>query len=196
MAIGTYAELKAAVATWAHRTDLTSEIPTFIQLAEADIRNDIRVRAMETVATGTVSANSITHPTGMIAARRLVVDQYALEYLDLASFADLERNGSQLRFFTSTASAFKVLMGTDYTLTYWKAFDALSGDSDTNWLLTNAPDVYLWGAMKHSAIYTQDDQGVMKFDALYKGAAGRIKAIEQRAIYSGGPISVRPSVSV
>jgi len=42
-----YASLQAEVAGWLARADLTSQIPTFIQLAEARFNRDVRVREMQ-----------------------------------------------------------------------------------------------------------------------------------------------------
>ena len=42
MAITTYAELKSSIANWLNRDDLTSVIPDFISLAEAQIARDVR----------------------------------------------------------------------------------------------------------------------------------------------------------
>jgi len=36
MALTTYTELKASIADWLNRSDLTAAIPDFISLAEAD----------------------------------------------------------------------------------------------------------------------------------------------------------------
>ena len=44
MALSTYTELKASVADWLNRTDLTSVIPDFIALAEAQIERTLRTR--------------------------------------------------------------------------------------------------------------------------------------------------------
>jgi len=44
MAITTYSELKTAVADWLNRSDLTSAIPNFIALAEAQMSRQIRHR--------------------------------------------------------------------------------------------------------------------------------------------------------
>ena len=42
MSITTYTELKAAIADWLLRDDLTSVIPTFISLAESQFQREIR----------------------------------------------------------------------------------------------------------------------------------------------------------
>ena len=47
MAITTYSELKTSIADYLNRSDLTSIIPTFISLAEAQINRDVRTWQME-----------------------------------------------------------------------------------------------------------------------------------------------------
>ena len=46
MAITTYSELKSSVADWLNRDDLTSVIPDFIALSEAQYNRSIRHRNM------------------------------------------------------------------------------------------------------------------------------------------------------
>ena len=49
MALTNYTTLKAAIANFLARDDLTSEIDDFIDLTEADFNRRLRIRAMETV---------------------------------------------------------------------------------------------------------------------------------------------------
>ena len=71
MAIGTYAELQTAVANWLDRGDLTDRIVEFIDLAEARMNRNLRLRLMETTATGTLTAGTREYdlPTDYIQAR-------------------------------------------------------------------------------------------------------------------------------
>ena len=73
---------------------------------------------------------------------------------------------------------------------YYKRFDALAGDSDTNWLLTNHPDIYLWGALRHAEPFIKNDSRVMLWDKAYQQARARIRGSERRERFSGG-IAVR-----
>jgi hypothetical protein len=182
----TYATLRSGIAGWLHRSDLESFLPDVVRLAESDIRNDVRVRAMEATATGTVASNVITLPADLIELRRLVIDGYVYTYSDPIEFAELERQGSTDYVFTAIGQTLKVLTGTSYSLIYWAPLTELINDSDSNWLLQNAMDVYLWGCLKHASLWAADDQGVMKFDAMYKGAAARINDREAKAMAAGG----------
>ena len=49
MALSTFSELKTEIADYCDRSDLTSQIPTFIKLTEARINRSLRVRLMESV---------------------------------------------------------------------------------------------------------------------------------------------------
>ncbi len=42
MAVGTYAELKTSIADFLNRDDLTSAVPDFIKLAEADMNRKVK----------------------------------------------------------------------------------------------------------------------------------------------------------
>ena len=58
----TYATLKSDVAGWLLRDDLTTAIPSFVRLAEASIRRDLRIRQMLRTYTLTISAQSQALP--------------------------------------------------------------------------------------------------------------------------------------
>ena len=44
MAISNYSELKAAIADWLNRSDLTDSIPDFIALAETRHKRDFKIK--------------------------------------------------------------------------------------------------------------------------------------------------------
>ncbi len=54
MAISNYSELKAAIADWLNRSDLTDSIPDFIALAETRHKRDFKIRRMETRVISTI----------------------------------------------------------------------------------------------------------------------------------------------
>ena len=56
MAISTFTELKASIANFLNRDDLTATIPDFISLAESSINNEIRHWRMEKRAETTVDS--------------------------------------------------------------------------------------------------------------------------------------------
>ena len=74
---------------------------------------------------------------------------------------------------------------------WYQKFTALSADSDTDWIVTNAPQVYLDGCLMLACAYTQDDresQFRQKFAAGIKG----LNLNDQRARSSGSVKVARP----
>ena len=67
MSISTYSELKTAVANFLARSDLTDQIPNFIQLAEARLSRELETRDQEKRATATLTSGDeyIALPTDM-----------------------------------------------------------------------------------------------------------------------------------
>ena len=59
MALTTYTELKASVADWLNRTDLTSAIPDFITLAESKFKTELKFYASFSPLSGSVATNDV-----------------------------------------------------------------------------------------------------------------------------------------
>lgn len=189
MAIGTYGQLKTAVANWLHRTDLTSIIPDFILLAEANIRRDVRCRAMWNQTSGTLSGTTLAVPTGMIEATRVVIDSYVKRYVTPEQFYPYDDGDCGV--YTIQGSNFVFSTGSSaYVIDYVKAFTAFSDDGDTNWLLTNHADIYLFAALAEAAEYIgQNPAGWL---TKYRAALQRLRQSEQTA---AGPLVVSVSMA-
>ena len=186
MSITTYSELKTAVAAWLNRTDLTSVIPDFVTMAESDIRIDVRCKSMEEIATGSLTGETLAHPTGYIEAKMLYVDSATYVYVTPDRYYTLGEDATD-KVFTSIGDSFYIKGATtqDYTLIYYKAFDAFSGASDTNWLLTNYPDVYLSGACRHGAHYLKDYDEESRWAARYAGNVARLTTQQMKSSQAG-----------
>lgn len=191
MSITTYAELQTAVANWLHRDDLVSLIPDFITLAEAKLNRALRIRAMENIATGTVSS-TVALPTGFVEMRSITVstggNTYPIPYvtpekITSESGAPLAYSivGDNIYFMDSTS-------GYTYTLTYYKKFDALS--SGVNWLITNAPDAYLYGTLLEAAPYLKDDPRIGVWQSLFSTSVQSLMAADKDDRY-GNALAVR-----
>ena len=60
MAFTNYSDLKTEIANYLGRSDLTSQIPTFIRLAEERLARDLRTRHMLKVSQATMTADDST----------------------------------------------------------------------------------------------------------------------------------------
>lgn len=196
MALDTYTALKAAVADLANRTDLTTQIVDCITLAEAEMQIDCKLLEFETTATVTITAGTGALPTGYVAMRSVYWDgnpDRALTYITPDLYDALRANDSgDGYYYTITGSSIKTTPMGDGSIvcTYSARFTALSGTTATNAILTNFPNAYLYGALKHLAIVTEDDAKLQKFGLLFNAEKERINQNNKDRKY-GGPLQVR-----
>lgn len=193
MAITTYAELKSAIADFLNRQDLTSAIPNFIALAEANINRDVRHWRMEKRVETTLDEQYENLPTDFIEALELSVDNDTR--LTLISVADMQdkkeasSTAGKPLYYRLTADQFEFYPSPSdtYTLSlqYMAKTPALSDSNTSNWLLTHAPDVYLYGALVHAAPYLVDDARIQVWAALYQSAVDALRRENKRSKHSG-----------
>ena len=195
MSISNFSELKSSIADFLNRDDLTSVIPTFIKLAEADMNRKIRHWRMEKRATATLNTQYTAFPNDFIEGIRLMLTgttEFRLELITLSELMDKrsENNASGTpRFYALVDSSFEVYPtpDQDYTLEmlYYERIDALSDSNTTNWALTYHPDAYLYGALAHSAPYLGEDARSQVWAQLYQNAISGTNMEDQQAKSSG-----------
>ena len=76
-------------------------------------------------------------------------------------------------------------------MVYYATFDALSDTSATNWLLSNAPDVYLYGSLLEASPFIKDNQMAQVWAMYYDKAIKDIQIADDRDRHSGGELVVR-----
>jgi hypothetical protein len=196
MSISTYAELQTAVKNWLHRADLDSMIPDFITLAEVRVYNGgnasepLRVAAMQNQATGTIASQSIALPTGYLETIRLAGvtggQNYTLDYLAPGEFSYYENQSGDPQYFTIMEGEIKTAPngGVDYLHDYYKKFDALSVSATTNWLLTNAPNIYLYGTLLEATPYLINDNRLQLWQAMFSDAIAGLNKSEKKRYQS------------
>lgn len=152
MAISTYSELQAAIASWLARDDLTSNIPDFITLFEAAAARRLRVRPMETTTTLTPASGTVALPTGYLGYRRLTwtgTDRVDLTYVHptyLQALYPTTPSDTPAHFTIEGANILiRPTDDTDLEFVYYAKTGALS--SALQWLFNNHPDAYLWGSL-------------------------------------------------
>lgn len=199
--ISNYGELKDAVLRWLNRSSESStadDVPTFVRLAETSIRRDIRVRVQEAFEIDTAEEETITVPDLFLEARRLIVGGKRKDYATPEEFQDLTAATSQANRYTVIGQEIYVLGGAtdlDYSLLYWEAFASFVNDTDTNWLLINAPEVYLWLSCKEGAEFLKDYEAADRFGSKYRDAVDTLNNSEKQMRIAGSQLRVRPAGS-
>jgi hypothetical protein len=74
---------------------------------------------------------------------------------------------------------------------YYAKITSLSDGNTTNWLLTKAPDVYLYGALTHAAPFLMDDQRIAVFAQIYLARVQALQDESQKSLHSGSPLIAR-----
>lgn len=190
--LANYGDLQSAIAGWLDRTDLASQIPSFIKLAESEIARELR-RTVTRDTAFTISSASTALPAGAAEIRSLRIVSSA-HYRDapfeivtpeMLAFrkAGMSVTGRP-RIGAVIGSNLVVAPAPDqaYTaeLIYYNALVPLSDAAPTNTVLTEAPDLYLYGALKHAAPYLEHDVRLPQWKALYDDAlAGLHKRLER-----------------
>lgn len=203
MSISTYSELQSAVADFLNRDDLASAVPTFIRLAEARFSRDMRHWRMETRSTAELDTQYSAIPADFLQPIRLqITDAPTSEVAPISTAQMLQLRGDRNdrvgrpTNYALTAGGIELYPTPDLTynasLVYYARIPALSASNTTNWLLNEAPDVYLYGALVHSAPYLKDDARIQIWEALLAQGINNLNTSSADAKYGGSGLVMKP----
>lgn len=202
MALSTYTELRASIADWLNRSDLTDATADFISLAEAQIERTLRTRQMIVRANITIADEYVTAPGDFLETRTLKLTSTnpntPLEFMTMEALdeeATRHPGSGRPKFFGIVGSQFRVAPTPDATYTaelvYFANLNKLSDSVATNFLLASSPDAYLYGALLQAAPYLKDDERISVWAGLYERALNDLKVADDRAATSGGKLLTR-----
>lgn len=200
MAIGNNSQLQTAIVSWLGRSDISAQIPDFIALAEARINRRLRVSQMLVRAITELTPGDayIAKPNDFLELRNIEVSgspNVALDYVTPQTMDKKYRSDMIGRPNAYTLLGHEIMVGpapdTDYTLelAYYGRVPALA-DANTNWLIQQAPDVYLYGSLIEAKAYIEDEKYQVWKAAFDEAINDMIKA-DKRAKYSGSGLRQR-----
>lgn len=176
MAITNYATLTTAVQDFAHRSDISHYVDTFLSLAEQRIGRDLRVRELEASDTGTLSGSTLSLPTDFSSMRVFKITASYGDYTPINVGLDgLAQKSST----TSGVPAFYSIVGGTiafnrtpdsaypYQLDYYKKPSAVSPTNTTTDLLTAFPEIYLFACLIEVADFTKNDRDIQRYTQKY-----------------------------
>jgi len=204
MALTTYTTLKASIANWLNRSDLTSEIADdFIKLTEADFNSKLRIRKMIAQANFTINSETEALPTGFLQVRDIYIlngnTKVPLTYTtpsQMDSTVGTSTTGLP-NSFTILGDTFRFSPKPDASYTafinYYKSFDALSDTTTTNYILTTHPAIYLYGSLFHAANFLGgiNPQQVQTWQQMFATAMERLELNDREDQVSGSPLQIR-----
>jgi hypothetical protein len=168
MAITNYAELKTAIADWLNRADLTDQIPDFISLAESTLNDVMRSSFMSLSGTVAITNGRATLPSDALELIFAQVADTPTEPIEQTTPQQLlmlrrarTKNAGNPRFLAIVGRDLLVTPSPagslSINLDYYAKIPSLSDSVTTNWLLEEAPHVYLYTALLHSTPFLMDD---------------------------------------
>jgi len=206
MALGTFTELKDALADWLDRSDLTDRIPDFITLAEARLNRDLRIRPMEVRSTMTTTADQryFNLPGGYLQMRNIQLNTNPITPLEYITPEMLDRlyggdTTGKPRAYTLIGDEIQLAPIPDSTYTLEMAFyekftalgDGTSGTVTSNWLTTNAPDVLLYGALLEAEPFIKNDERIALWLNAFNSAIRKVQDADAKDRHSGSAMRVR-----
>jgi hypothetical protein len=205
VAISTYSELLVAVSNWLARSDLDTRTPEFIALAEAKFNRDLNCSQQETRAYSTCDISTdepefISLPPGFLSMRRIrlsgVTGKPRLQFLSQQQIDDYRGDTTgQPIYFSISGDEIELAPTPDQNyeieMVYRAAITPLTALSPTNWLLTFAPDAYLYGTLMEACPYLKDEQErIPIWSAGLRHAIDGLNRLTLHHNYGAGPAQV------
>ena len=198
----TYSELKTSIANYLNRSDLTSDIDTFIDNVEAELNRRLRTKDMIKRATATADSQYLTVPTDWLEAINVEITannfsplfQQSIESLDVYRKANNNSTGQPI-YYAMVDDSIELAPSPDssYTLqlTYYAKISALSDSNTSNFVSASHPDVYLYGALKHASIYLMEDERIPMFTQQFEKALEEMRLAQEKSAFGKGSLMMR-----
>lgn len=194
MSIGTYSALVSAVGDWLDRDDLAARAPTFIQLAEARLNRLLDDPEMEVTATTTAEGDLTTLPEDFGGMVSVSTGNGILKAVGPAEFASFRTASGTPRNYAIIDNSITFAPGNStaaITMVYRRRIPPLTAAAPTNWLLTLAPDAYLYGALMQAEGFLAEDDRVSGWKSMFDEAIAELRLDGARRKWGAGPIAPR-----
>jgi len=198
MALASYSDLIAAIDTWSERAYEEAQKQEFIALFEADanllLGSAFERKTSATIATDATGAGTL--PSGCVrieSLTRSVTGSLPLKQIDWASL--IQRNpytdADEPSAFALKGTAIKLDTPTEdnFDAVYWSRLTGLSDSNTVNWLLTEAPNVYLFGCRAAQLAFEEDEVRAATYAAKAQGILEAIVAESNVAEYGSAEIT-------
>ncbi|MBI1690532.1 hypothetical protein [Methylorubrum sp. DB1722] len=181
-----YPSLLAAVQEYLARPDLQEFVPIFVQQAEGRFNARLKVVDMHRLIAADLAAGKIDVPTDFIdwvsvewtpppkTPQRPLMLRYV--EADSPEIRAKHRPNGPPQIYTVLAGKVRVVPGSAGTveLVYFARIPALTAAHPVNWLITKAPDVYLYAVLLEAMLFQKDDTRAAQWIGLLNDRLGGI----------------------
>ena len=214
----TYAELKAEIALYLNRTDLTARIVYWADMAKTSIERGQFILDGKSVAVNwncmkkrqtTSSAEAyITMPSKIKEVRwmKILYDtryydlvqkspEHALTLYPFVAGTGIPTDRPKIYAFLDEQSEILVRPTPDQSYTYdigFYAYSDLMTTTDTNWWLTNAWELLMYGALIQAEPYIFNDPRMATWKGLYEEGIMKLAKAEKAASDAGKAMVMQP----
>ena len=198
-----YQSLKDTVGRWlARETDtvFTSEVATFIQLAEAQMHNDLRARETICRAQGILNEEFEwlpesfleMHQVSLITSNAANNDQVwtPLGFVEVDDLLKKRAAGgiTSVEFYTVYGEQIRFthppsgddIPPLEFEMVYWGRFSALNDTDNVNSILTAYPQIYLYGSLLQAEAFVMNDQRLALWKSSYDGAVETANSVAEK----------------
>ena len=204
MAFTNYTSFVTTVENYLARSDLTSVIPDFIELAQERLSRDLRVQEMLKVATASTVAGdkNIAFPVDFLELREIHINGTPMVNLEYQTPDKFFRNGKAHQsgvpvYFTMLGAEFQFAPVPDGTRTvqilYYAKPDFISASTASNVYLAYFPDALLYATLAESEPYLMNDERLAVWSSLYDRAIANIRENDKGATFSSATLNVTTS---
>lgn len=199
--------LAQSVDAWLARDDVAvtgAEFSEILLIAEATISRRIRVAIQQTSTTLAFTSRSAALPANFIEHRNAYIDSttdrrmtYKTpdEFRNQVGYNDgrigmtytIEGDSDTELMNMLIAGPASATSPLSVELLYWKRFAALSANGDTNWLLANHFDAYLYATLRAAAEYIQEDVLEDRYQIKFDRVCEELRTQELRKQYGAVP---------
>ncbi len=212
MPFSNYAELQELIEKYLEQEDVSGMVPDFIRLAEVRFRREIRNTRMVATDKGDMNGDTIPFPPGFLEALEWRTDDgqfpTVMEYVPPKRFYQLNASKRLGRPSAYTVVGTSIVVAPDpgtwdtdpnsgetafytYAVDYYKELSELTSTNGSNWLLTFAPDLYLYGSLLEAEPYLVNDARMATWEKLYERGRNSLTAADARSRYRPGGV-MRP----
>lgn len=153
----TWAEIRSTASKFVHRQDIPW--PELQPLTCADISIALAVQENEATAIIPLSGPdgkflySGALPADYAAMRSVTLGTRTIDPVDIKTLGELAGN-----WYAISGGMIYAQAAGDCGIVYSQRVEPLASDSDSNVILDRYPNIYLYGLLKHAAIYCQDEE--------------------------------------
>lgn len=193
-----FGQLKSKVADWLNRSDLTAQIPDFINMAMHELEREWNYKLMESPFSQTTNATYLTLPARYKETKWLkfidanskyqVLQKKSSDYA-LSAFPNLTGDTRPPEIFCVYSGQFLLRPTPDLEysyegVTYVYSVDLVADDDSNNWTVSYW-ECLLFGALVQAGIFMKDDTLVKYWQPFYVNAYTSLRNAETKEEYGG-----------